>query len=328
MAGGAAVALAIALTALTGGRLTSYTGAAEAATTDPADWWTLWALPPVELAAIALLGVAVAAAVRAAGLPLAGRRAAYLATGLGILVVSVCSPLAGLAQGGVLAAHMMQHTLIGAFAPLPVLLALPRAMPGAPAPGGVLGLLRAASRPVPAFALWAGSTVVWLVPDIHHAVLESATLWVLQQVAFFAFGLLLWMPVLERGWESPRWFGTGAKCGYMVGVWFTGLGIANLYWFSGTAFYESHAVAARAWDLNPLQDQANAGTVMMVTHCFLALGAICVLFFRNAREDGLAQRLRDSGLDADEVDLALRRGELDDMARAAGIPVHTRAGID
>lgn len=328
MAGAGALALAAALTALSGGRLTSYTGAADAATTEPGRWWTLWALPPVELAAIALVGVAVVAANRAAGLEVRGRRALYLALGLGILVVSVVSPLGGLAQGGVLAAHMMQHTLIGAFAPLPILLALPRAMPGAPEPTGVLRIVRAISRPVPAFALWAGSTVVWLLPDVHHAVLDSSALWVLQQAAFFGFGLLLWMPVLERGWESPRWFSTAAKCGYMVGVWFTGLAIANVYWFSGTAFYESHAVAARAWDLNPLQDQANAGTVMMVTHCFLALGAIGVLFFRQAREDGLAQRLRDAGLDAERVNLALRRGDLEDLARTAGIPVRTRAGID
>lgn len=328
LTGACALALLLALTALTGGRLTSYTGAEEAATTEPGDWWSLWSLPPLEVTAILLLAVAVVAACRGAGVPITGRRRGYLALGLGLLLLSVTSPLGGLAQGGVLAAHMMQHTIIGAFAALPILLVLPRALPGDPPPTGFLRVLAPFGHPLVAFGLWVGSTLVFLLPDIHHEVLTHESLWVLQQLAFFVFGMLLWMPVLERGRPSPAWFGTGAKCGYMLCVWFTGLGIANLFWFSGTAFYESHAVAARAWDLNPLQDQANAGTVMMVTHCFLALGAISVLFFRQAREDGLAQRLRDAGLDPERVNVALRRGELDDLARAAGVSLQTRAGID
>jgi len=323
-----ALALLIALTALNGGRFTSYTGYAQTVETEPGRWWTLWALPPVETIAIVALAVGVAAWSRRLGRPLDTRRRVYLAAGLALLLVAVCSPLAGLAQGGILSAHMMQHTIIGAFAPLPVLLALPRHLPEHGGPVAGSRLLRALTRPPVAFGLWLGSTLVWLLPDLHHEVLEHQSLWVAQQVSFFAFGLLLWIPVLERGVSAPAWFGTGLKCAYMCGVWFAGLAIANLFWFSGTAFYESHAVAARVWDLNPLADQANAGTVMMVTHCFLALGAVTVLFFRQAREDGLAQRLVDAGMPPERVHAALRRGELDDLARGAGVALGTRAGID
>jgi cytochrome c oxidase assembly factor CtaG len=132
--------------------------------------------------------------------------------------------------------------------------------------------------------------LTWLLPAVHHQVLSHVTLWILQQVAFFAFGALLWAPILERVRAVPRWFRTAAKCGYMYGVFAVGLILANILWFSGTAFYDSHAAAARAWDLSPLQDQASAGTMMMATHCLLAFGAIAVLFFRRAaahdREQG------------------------------------------
>jgi putative membrane protein len=305
--GACAIALAFALTAFTGGRLTSYTGPLDAATRPPSEWWALWILPPLELAAIGALAAAVALTLRSRG-EFMGRRRNFLVAGVAVLVISVCSPLGGLAQAGILTAHMFQHTLIGGFAPLLVLLALPRAV--APPTRGVF-----ASR-------------VWLSPDLHHAVLEHQSLWFAQQLAFFAFGTLLWAPVVERLTHSPAWFSTSAKCVYMTGVWFTGLGIANLFWFSGTAFYSSHAIAAEVWGLDPLRDQAYAGTVMMLVHCFLAFGAILVLFFRSSHEGALEQRLIEAGLEPAKVTSALRRGELDDLARASGVSLRMRPGMD
>jgi cytochrome c oxidase assembly factor CtaG len=152
--------------------------------------------------------------------------------------------------------------------------------------------------------------------------------WTLQQVSFFAFGIALWAPVTERFAPAPMWFGTGAKCLYMLGVWSVGLTLANIYWFAGSAFYPSHTAAARSWGLSPMQDQANAATVMMATHCLLAFGAITVLFFRQSREDSLQQRLIEAGLDPDEVRWTVRYGDSAALARAAGVSLRDRPGID
>jgi putative membrane protein len=325
--GAGAIALVLALTALTGGRITSYTGPLDAATKPPSEWWALWVLPPLELATIAVLAIVVATGLRARG-ELTARRRTFLVAATAVLVVSVCSPLGGLAQAGILTAHMFQHTLIGGFAPLLLLLALPRAV-ALPARGVFASRpWQLLTRPLVAFFVWAASTLVWLAPDLHHAVLEHQSLWFGQQVAFFAFGVVLWAPVVERLTHSPAWFSTTAKCAYMTGVWFTGLGIANLFWFSGTAFYASHAIAAEVWGLDPLKDQAYAGTVMMLVHCFLAFGAIVVLFFRGSHEGALEQRLIEAGLEPAKVTSALRRGELDDLARASGVSLRMRPGMD
>ena len=48
---------------------------------------------------------------------------------------------------------------------------------------------------------------------------------------------------------------------------------------------------------------------MMVTHCILSFGTIGILFFADAREQGLQQRLIEAGLDPDEVRHAVRSGE-------------------
>ncbi|MFN8108522.1 MAG: cytochrome c oxidase assembly protein [Thermoleophilia bacterium] len=316
--GAAALALAIALTVLTGGTFSSRTGYDQAAhEVALSEWWRLWAIPPVETALIAVLLAWLLIRARPGGRWWAVACAA-------LLLAAVCSPVAGLAQGGLLTGHMVQHVAMGGVAPLLALLALPKAAPGA-APRRAWHVIL---TPGPAFALWVISTATWLAPAVHHQVLLHQIWWIAQQVGFFAFGALLWVPITERITPAPTWFGTGAKAVYMVGVWLVGVTLANIFWFSGTAFYPAHAAAAKAWGLTPLEDQGYAGTVMMLTHCVLAFGAVGVLFFRAQGERSLEQRLTEAGLDADEARWAVRYGDRAAVARSVGVPLKMRAGID
>lgn len=319
------MALAVALTALAAGGAShlGHSGPSAGATTDLGE---LWAVPPVEVAAILIGAALYFGRARGSGV-VSGWRQASFAAGIAVLLIAVCSPLGGVAQQGLLTAHMLQHTLIGAVAPLLLLLGMPRAFVEALLSPAWRTRLQRVQHPLVAFPLWVVGTVVWLLPSVHHAVLESPPLWILQQASFLVLGLILWAPVIES-LPAPDWFSTGWKGGYMTGVWVVGLSIANVYWFSGTAFYDSHAAAASAWGVEPLEDQANAGTVMMVLHCLLAFGAIAVLFFRQAREGELRQRLIEAGIDPARVERATRAGTAAALARAHGVPVRTRAGID
>ena len=320
------MALAVALTALSAGGAnhTGHPGPSAGATTDLGD---LWAVPPVEVAAILIVAALYWARVRRVPGVVAGWRQASFAAGIVVLLAAVCSPLGGVAQQGLLTAHMLQHTLIGAVAPLLLLLGMPRAFVEPLLSPAWTRRLQRVQNPVVAFPLWVVGTIVWLLPPVHHTVLESAPLWIAQQASFLLLGLVLWAPVVES-LPAPDWFSTGAKSLYMVGTWFFGLSIANVYWFSGTAFYDSHAAAAAAWGVEALEDQANAGTVMMVLHCLLAFGAIAILFFRQAREGELRQRLLEAGIDPVRVERATRAGTAASLARDHGVPVRTRAGID
>ncbi|MGD9570972.1 MAG: cytochrome c oxidase assembly protein [Thermoleophilia bacterium] len=324
MAVAGAVALAIALTALAGpAGHASHAGPSADATTDLGD---LWAVPPFEVAATLLLGALYAARVHRVG-GVSGLRQLSFYSGLLTILIAVCSPLGGVAQQGLLTAHMLQHTLIGAVAPLLLLLGVTREFVTGMLRPRTIRFLERAQHPAIAFPLWALSTIVWLIPSLHHEVLVNPVLWVVQQVSFLVFGLLLWAPVVEV-LPAPDWFGSGWKGSYMSGVWTLGLIIANIYWFSGTAFYDSHAAAAAAWGVEPLEDQANAGTVMMVLHCLLAFGAITILFFRQAREGELSQRLIEAGIEPDRVAEEVRRGRGEELARSHGVSAKTRAGID
>ncbi len=319
------LALAVALTAVVGlGGDAHAHGGRVTADTNP---WTLWAAPPIEIAAIVLLALGYGALVRRAPDRIGRRHRLFFAGGIAVLLLAVCSPLAGLAKHGLLTAHMTQHTLIGAAAPLLLLLGLPRMFVAETLPPAWRRRLERVQHPAITLPLWVASTIVWLLPSVHHEVLDNNGLWLVQQASFLVTGLLLWGPVVERV-DAPRWFGTGLKSIYMTLVWTVGLLTANLYWFSGTIFYESHADAARTLGFDPLQDQANAGTVMMLSHCLLAFGAVGVLFFRQAREGELRQRLLEAGVDAERIDRATREGTAAELAATVGVSARTRAGID
>jgi putative membrane protein len=68
--------------------------------------------------------------------------------------------------------------------------------------------------------------------------------------------------------------------------------------------------------------------VMMLSHCMLAFGAITLLFFRQAQEGELRQKLVEAGIDRDRVNEAIRRGTARALATAHGVSHKTRAGID
>ncbi|MBM3664942.1 MAG: cytochrome c oxidase assembly protein [Actinobacteria bacterium] len=321
------VAIGIVVAGATGGASEFWSGYQGAlARVQSESWWSLWVLPGLLLALIAALALGIRTSPSWDGSASdAERRTAFLWAGVAVLVLSVCAPVAVVAQGGLLSAHMLQHVLIGALAPLLILLAIPRAQRGTRERRPVLAVLL---HPVVAFAVWLGCTIAWLVPEIHHEVLVRPWVWVLQQVAVFGAGIVMWAPVTDRFVDPPAWCRTGAKCVYMLGIWFAGVGIANVYWFSGTPFYESHEAGAAAFGFSALQDQANAGTVMILAHCAITFGAIAVLFFRHASERGLEQRLIEAGVPEDEVHRATFDGDLVALAGREGVPVHTRTGLD
>jgi len=321
----ACVALGVVIAGATGG-VSDVWGGYDSALRRVQDdaWWSLWVFPGVLVGALVAMGI-LASPSRAEPHDLRRRHLWFLWSGVTVAVISLCAPLATIAQGGLLEAHMFQHVLLGALAPVLVLLGV------APAPRGTRGRRRVLAvllNPVVAFAIWLGSTILWIVPDVHHEVLARPVLWVVQQVAVFLAGIALWAPITDRIVDPPEWFRTGAKCAELIVVWFTGIALANLFWFSGSALYEGHSAGAVAWGISPIQDQANSGTIMALAHCAITFVAIGILFFRHASERGLEQRLIEAGVPEDEVRAATYDGTLPALADHAGVAVNTRTGLD
>ena len=97
--------------------------------------------------------------------------------------------------------------------------------------------LRVLANPFVAFPIWAANLVLWHLPVLYEGAVENSALHALEHIAFFAAGIVLWLPVLET-LPAPEWFGTGAKLAYIVGVRLVATVIGNVFVWGGSPFYD------------------------------------------------------------------------------------------
>jgi putative membrane protein len=269
---------------------------------------TSWTLDPLQLAPIALIGVAYAIRARTLsrrGQPVPAWRAALFALGIVLLVVAVASPIAVLGEEELFSFHMTQHLLLGDLAPLCLLAGLtgPLLRPLLALPGVMR--LRVLANPWVAFPIWTANLILWHAPVLYEAAVESSALHALEHAAFFSAGIVLWLPVLET-LPAPEWFGTGAKLAYIVGVRLVATVIGNVFVWGGSAFYDVYGSGDDYLGLSPEADQSLAGSLMMLEGSLVTVVAIAWLFLRMAQEGEMRQELIEKGHDPRAVRRAVR----------------------
>ena len=269
---------------------------------------TSWTLEPLQLAPIALIGVAYA--VRARTLARRGQavptwRIALFALGIALLVIAVASPIATIGEDELFSFHMAQHLLIGDLAPLCLLAGLtgPLLRPLL-ALRGVMRL-RVLANPFVAFPIWMLNLVVWHLPLFYEAAVRHSAVHALEHVAFFSAGIVLWLPVLET-LPAPEWFGTGAKLAYVVGVRLVATVVGNVFIWGGSPFYGVYDTGDDYLGLSPGADQSLAGSLMMLEGSIVTIVALAWLFLRLAQEGDVRQELIESGVDERTARRAVR----------------------
>ena len=220
-------------------------------------------------------------------------RAAAFAAGLVCLVAALVSPLDSIGETRLFSAHMAQHLLIGDLAPLLAVVGLtgPLLRPLlAPRP---VQRLRVLTHPLVALPLWAADLWLWHLPRLYDAALAHDSLHALEHACFFAFGALLWTALLGL-LPGPRWFGAGARVAALGFVWAAGGALANVFLWSGRAYYPRYVHAPRAWGLSPLGDQRLGGGIMLVEMSLVVLTVFVWLGLRWLREAERRQLRLDS----------------------------------
>jgi putative membrane protein len=277
---------------------------------------TSWTLDPLQLAPIAVVGAAYAVRARTLarrGQPVRGWRIALFALGIAILVIAVASPIAAIGEEELFSFHMAQHLLIGDLAPLCLLAGLTGSLlrPILALPGVMQ--LRVLANPFVAFPIWAANLVLWHLPTFYEAAIEHSAVHALEHIAFFAAGIVLWLPVLET-LPAPEWFGTGAKLAYIVGVRLVATVIGNVFIWGGSAFYDVYETGDDYLGLSPAADQSLAGSLMMLEGSLVTIVAIAWLFLRMAQEGDVRQELIEKGHDPRAVRRAVRYRRWNELA--------------
>jgi putative membrane protein len=200
-------------------------------------------------------------------------RRVLTALGLALLAVAVFSPLAEWGEHRSFAAHMAQHLLLGDLAPLVLAIAL----------GGAVSL-----HPFIAVPAWAANLVVWHVPAVYETALHHDAIHVLQHVALFAGGLLLWTSIL-----SPRW-SVALRLGAVAGMMLVSLGLATLLLWWPRVLYATYRDAHTFAGMSPLSDQRLGGGLMLLEGSLTAFAVAGWLILQLLREESLHSATRNA----------------------------------
>jgi putative membrane protein len=206
--------------------------------------------------------------------------------GLLLFVIALSPPVDGIADE-LLVAHMAQHLLLADLAALAIVLGLTGPLIAPILRIKLFDRLRVLAHPVVAGSLWALDLYLWHTPFAYQAALRHDAVHAIEHACFFAFGILLWMPLFGP-LPKPEWFGNFAKLVYIVGVRLTGSVLANVLLWDTVVLYPfykgGHGISAAS-------DQSAAGAVMMIEESVLTIALFGWLFVRTAREAEERQEL-------------------------------------
>jgi cytochrome c oxidase assembly factor CtaG len=217
--------------------------------------------------------------------------------GLALMVLTLVSPLAHIAEELFLA-HMLEHLLLADLGALLLVLGLTGPLLQPLLAVRELSWLRVFAHPVVALVAWTANFYVWHLPALYQGAVESDAVHALQHLLFVSFGIAMWIALLGP-LPKPAWFGNGAKIGYIIAVRLIQSVLANALLWSGGVLYPRYAAGQASWGISPVNDQSAAGAIMMIEGSIVTIGLFCWLFLRAARESEERQSL---------VELAAARG--------------------
>jgi putative membrane protein len=233
----------------------------------------------------------------ARGAPVERRRQWCWYGGLALMVATLVSPLAHIADELFLA-HMLEHLLLADLGALLLVLGLTGPLLQPLLAVRELAWLRVFAHPVVALAAWTVNLYVWHLPALYQGAVEHDGVHALQHICFVAFGIAMWMALLGP-LPKPAWFGNGARLGYIVAVRLIQSVLANALLWSSGVLYPRYRAGQAEWGISAANDQSAAGAIMMIEGSIVTICLFGWLFLRAARQSEEKQQL---------VELAAARG--------------------
>ena len=204
------------------------------------------------------------------------RRFRWFAAALGVLLLTLLSPLNRLADGYLFSAHMAQHIVLLLIVPALLLLGLPRPLSLEVGP-------RAVSHPLVGWLAAVGAMWFWHAPAMCNAAVASPTVHALQTVSLLALGSLFWRQILAPRDEerlSPPGavlylFSACVTCSVLgIIITFSPVTVCSIYRMQPLDPSGMLQTIRTSWGFSPERDQQIGGLLMWVPMCLIYLSAI------------------------------------------------------
>ena len=242
------------------------------------NWPVEWPLAAIAVTAVLyLLGGRMSATSSDAG---KRWRGAAFYGGLATLALAVGSPVDAYA-GELFWVHMVQHVLLMMVAPPLLLIGRPwprlsrplplglrrplaRSVLAGPALAPVRTVFRRLAAPLPSFALFSGTLLLWHVPALYDLTLRDGLVHDLEHALFFGTALLFWVHLLPGVAGRPQ-LGDGERAVYGMAALVVSWILAIVLGLAPEPVYGAYAaLAQRPGGLSALGDQQLAAGVMWV----------------------------------------------------------------
>jgi cytochrome c oxidase assembly factor CtaG len=212
------------------------------------------------------LAVGLALAYR--GSPVSRARLAAGVLGVVLVFAAFVTQLQLLATHTFLWAHLLQNVVLAEWAPLLLVLAIPRQVAERAAGFPLF-------RPFVALPLWLGIYYTWHLPWIYDAALRQPhSLLHIEHLTYLAAGICVWWPVVHG--KSPA----GAKAAYLFAAFVLASPLGLLLALIPRAIYPFYVHAPRTWGPSPLADQQIAGVTMAAEEAIVFFGAFTAYLLR------------------------------------------------
>ena len=204
------------------------------------------------------------------------RRIGYLVAALGVLMITLMSPINTLADGYLFSAHMLQHILLLLVVPALLLLSLPRSV-------SLAVRSRFLGHPFAGWIAGVGAMWFWHAPALCDAAMSSRPVHALQTVSLIILGSAFWRLILaprESECLSPPGavlylFSACVTCSLLgIIITFSPVRVCPIYASPPVDRLGILPLVRGVWGFTPERDQQVGGLLMWVPMCLIYLSAI------------------------------------------------------
>jgi cytochrome c oxidase assembly factor CtaG len=227
-------------------------------------------------------------------------RALLFVTGVAVSVLALVSPVDAVGEDQLLAAHMLQHLLLGDLGPLLIVAGtrgpigvflLPPPLLRVVAHSPLRALVSFLLRPWVSFGLWLAATGAWHVPAAYDAAIAHPWLHALEHASFALAGVLAWTQILDPA--RRRRLTVGQRAAFAFGLLAAGSVLAEVLVATQPLYPHYVAVPDRPFGWSAGEDQSRAALLMMAEQ--IATFGTALIFLVRAHVERVAGELPGAG---------------------------------